>query len=155
MVSLIGPGGIGKSRLAIEVAHATEDLFPDGTYFVPLEGVLETGLLLPTIAYFLGVRDNGDAALEERIARVIAGRGVLIVLDNFEQIVDAAPLLVRLYGLAPMATFLVTSRIVLRIRGERVYEVESASVAGCGASPEPRSRPALLRRRCSSTARRP
>ncbi len=125
VVSLIGPGGIGKSRLAIEVAHATEDLFPGGTYFVPLEGVLETGLLLPTVAYFLGVRDTGDAALEERIARVIADKRVLIVLDNFEQIVDAAPLLVRLYGLAPTATFLVTSRIVLRIRGERVYEVEA------------------------------
>ncbi len=125
VVSLVGPGGIGKSRLAIEVAHASEDLFPDGVFFVPLEGVLEEGLLLPTIAYFLGVRDTGDAALEERIARVLADRRVLIVLDNFEQIVDAAPALVGLYSLAPQATFLVTSRIVLRIRGERVYEVEA------------------------------
>ena len=73
-MSLIGPGGIGKSRLAIEVAHATEDLFPDGTYFVLLEGVLEHGLLLPTIAYFLGIRDNGEAGLEERIARALEGR---------------------------------------------------------------------------------
>jgi predicted ATPase len=132
VVSLIGPGGIGKSRLAIEVAHATEDLFPDGIYFVPLEGVLETGLLLPTIAYFLGVRDTGDAALEERIARVIADKRVLIVLDNFEQIVDAAPVLVNLYNQAPRATFLVTSRIVLRIRGERVYEVQTLPVPADG-----------------------
>ena len=127
VVSLIGPGGIGKSRLAIEVAHATEDLFPDGTYFVLLEGVLEQGLLLPTIAYTLGIRDNGEAGLEERISRALEGRRVLIVLDNFEQIVDAAPLLVRLYTVAPLATFLVTSRVVLRIRGEQVYEVESLS----------------------------
>ncbi len=124
VVSLIGPGGIGKSRLAIEVARASEDLYPDGTYFVLLEGVLEPQLLLPTIAYALGIRDNGEAALEERISRALEGRKVLIVLDNFEQIVDVAPLLVRLYTVAPTASFLVTSRIVLRIRGERVYEVE-------------------------------
>ncbi len=123
VVSLIGPGGIGKSRLAIEVAHATEELFPDGTYFVLLEGVLEQQLLLPTIAYTLGIRDNGEAALEERISRALEDRRVLIVLDNFEQIVDAAPVLVRLYTVAPLASFLVTSRIVLRIRGEHVYEV--------------------------------
>lgn len=125
VVTLVGPGGIGKSRLAIEVAHTTVDLFPDGTYFVPLEGVLETGLLLPTIAYVLGIRDNGEASLEARITRALEGRRVLIVLDDFEQIVDAAPTLVRLYSAAPMARFLVTSRIVLRIRGEQVYEVES------------------------------
>ncbi len=123
LVSLIGPGGIGKSRLAIEVARAAADLFPDGVYFVLLEGVLETGLLLPTIAYALGVRDTGEAPLEDRIARALEGRRVLIVLDNFEQIVDAAPILVRLYTAAPLATFLVTSRVVLRIRGERVYDV--------------------------------
>ncbi|MGU3646952.1 DUF4062 domain-containing protein [Microbacterium sp. C23T] len=123
VVSLIGPGGIGKSRLAIEAALACADLFPDGVYFVLLEGVLEPGLLLPTIAYYLGIRDNGEAALEERIAHALADRRVLIVLDNFEQIVDAAPVLVRLYTVAPTATFLVTSRIVLRIRGERVYDV--------------------------------
>ncbi len=123
VISLIGPGGIGKSRLAIEVAYATEDLFPDGTYFVALEGVLESMLLLPTIAYSLGIRDNGEAALEERISHALAGRRVLLVLDNFEQIVDAAPVLVRLYTVAPEACFLVTSRVVLRIRGEQVYEV--------------------------------
>ena len=101
VVSLIGPGGIGKSRLAIETALATEDLFPDGTYFVLLEGVLEPGLLLPTIAYHLGIRDNGEAALEERISHALADRKVLVVLDNFEQIVEAAPVLVRLYTVAP------------------------------------------------------
>ena len=86
--------------------------------------MLEEGLLLPTIAYFLGIRDNGEAGLEERISHALEGRRVLIVLDNFEQIVAAAPVLVRLYTVAPTATFLVTSRIVLRIRGEQVYEVE-------------------------------
>ena len=130
MVSLIGPGGIGKSRLAIEVAGANEALFPDGRYFVPLEGVLEADLLLPTIAFTLGVRDNGEAALEERILSALANRRVLVVLDNFEQIVDAAPTLVRLYTSAVSARFLVTSRTVLRIRGEQVYEVPPLEVSG-------------------------
>ena len=138
VVSLIGPGGIGKSRLAIEVALANEDLFPDGTYFVPLEAVLEPGMLLPTIAHALGIRDNGEAGLEERISRALEGQKVLIVLDNFEQIVEAAPLVVRLYDVAPGAVFLVTSRVVLRIRGEQVYEVGSLSTpdASLPASPD-------------------
>ncbi|WP_442574690.1 DUF4062 domain-containing protein [Microbacterium sp. F51-2R] len=127
VVTLVGPGGIGKSRLAIEVARASADLFRDGISFVLLEGVHEPGLLLPTIAYSLGVRDTGAVDLEDRIAHALDGRRVLIVLDNFEQIVDAAPVLVRLYTAAPLATFLVTSRVVLRIRGEQVYEVEALS----------------------------
>jgi predicted ATPase len=145
VISLIGPGGIGKSRLAIEVAHSCEDLFPDGVYFVPLEGVLEAGLLLPTIAYATGVRDNGEASLEERIALALGERRVLVVLDNFEQLVDSAPALVALYDLAPLARFVVTSRVVLRIRGERVVEV--------GTLPVPdRSVPATYERASASPA---
>ncbi|MCR8671840.1 DUF4062 domain-containing protein [Agrococcus sp. HG114] len=128
IVSLIGPGGIGKSRLAVEVARATEDLFPDGRYYVPLEGVLEPALLLPTIAYVLGIRDTGEAALEERIARALADRRVLLVLDNFEQIVEAAPVLAGLFAAAPTTGLLVTSRVVLRVRGERVVEVRALGV---------------------------
>jgi predicted ATPase len=124
VLSLIGPGGIGKSRLATETARACEDLFPDGVYFVALEGVLEPALLLPTIGYALGIRDNGEAPLEDRISRSLESRRVLVVLDNFEQIVDAAPALVRLSAAAPSARFLVSSRVVLRIRGERVYDVD-------------------------------
>jgi predicted ATPase len=145
VISLIGPGGIGKSRLAIEAALASADLFPDGVYFVALENVLEPGLLLPSIAYSLGIRDNGEAALEERLSRALEGRRVLLALDNFEQIVDAAPVLVRLYTVAPSASFLVTSRIVLRIRGERVYEVAPLTTPADGA-------PATLERARQSAA---
>jgi predicted ATPase len=123
VVTLLGPGGIGKSRLAIETAAAAADRFPDGTAFIALENVFESSLLLPTIAYGLGVRDSSERTLEDRLASALEGRRMLIVLDNFEQIVDAAPQIVRLYSLAPEAVFLVTSRIVLRIRGERVFEV--------------------------------
>ncbi|WP_345750260.1 ATP-binding protein [Microbacterium rhizophilus] len=135
LVSLVGPGGIGKSRLAIEVAQGTADLFPDGRYFLPLEGVFEPGLLLPTVAYVLGIRDTGETALEERISRALASRRVLLVLDNFEQIVEAAPLLVRLLDVAPSASLLVTSRTVLRIRGERVFEVKALGVPDTVAHP--------------------
>ncbi|WP_457100456.1 ATP-binding protein [Microbacterium sp. P5_E9] len=123
VVTLLGPGGIGKSRLAIEAASAAEPAFPDGTVFIALENVLEPDLLLPTIAYGLGIRDASERPLDDRLALALHGRRMLIVLDNFEQIVDAAAQVVRLYTLAPDSVFLVTSRIVLRIRGERVYEV--------------------------------
>jgi predicted ATPase len=129
LVTLLGPGGIGKSRLAIAVAHELEEDFPDGTVFVPLENVVEHELLLPTIGYALGVRDAGDLPIEERLRIALSGRRMLVILDNFEQLVDAAATVVRLYGLAPDATFVVTSRILLRVRGEHVFEVPPLATA--------------------------
>ncbi|MGC5076245.1 DUF4062 domain-containing protein [Agrococcus sp. DT81.2] len=123
LVTLLGPGGIGKSRLAIAVAQAAAGAFPGGTAFVTLENVLEPALLLPTIGAAVGVRDTGELPLEERLAIALAGRRMLFVLDNFEQLLAAAPILVRLFTIAPDASFLVTSRSVLRVRGERVVEV--------------------------------
>ncbi|MET0780895.1 MAG: DUF4062 domain-containing protein [Microbacterium sp.] len=124
LVTLCGPGGIGKSRLSIAAAEAAAALFPDGVVFVPLENVLEPELLLSTIGYALGIRETTGLQLEERLALALDKRRMLFVLDNFEQIVSAAPILVQLYTIAPDAQFLVTSRVVLRVRGERVYDVE-------------------------------
>jgi predicted ATPase len=124
VVTLVGPGGIGKSRLAIEVALRAGARFPDGVVFVHLENVHEAKLLLPAIGQALGIGESGEAPMEERLPLALAQRRVLIVLDNFEQLVDAAPELVRLYSAAPKASFLVTSRAVLRIRGEYVYELD-------------------------------
>lgn len=129
LVTLLGPGGIGKSRLAIAVAGETADLFPGGSVFVPLENVVEPALLLPTIGYALGVRDAGDLPLEERLRIALADRRMLVILDNFEQLVDAAAVLVTLYSLAPDTVFLVTSRTVLRVRGERVFDVPPLATA--------------------------
>ncbi|GAB3610889.1 hypothetical protein GCM10027414_30150 [Humibacter ginsengiterrae] len=128
VVTLVGPGGVGKSRLALAVLELARHEFADGAYFVPLENVLEPNLLLPTIAYALGVRDTGEVSVEDRLSIVLAGKRILIALDNFEQLADAAPMLVRLYSIAPEASFLVTSRSVLRIRGERVYELPGLGV---------------------------
>ncbi|WP_243075590.1 DUF4062 domain-containing protein [Microbacterium sp. SS28] len=139
LVTLLGPGGIGKSRLSLAVAAAASGSFPDGAVFVPLENVLEPALLLPTIGYALGVRDTGEHPLADRLAIALEGRRILLVLDNFEQLVDAAPILVELYTIAPEAVLLVTSRILLRIRGERVFEVPPLA-SHDAASPESVSR---------------
>jgi predicted ATPase len=143
LVTLCGPGGIGKSRLSIAVAEAAGELFSDGTVFVPLENVLEPELLLSTIGYALGIRETTGLQLEERLSLALKNRRELIVLDNFEQIVSAAPILVQLFTIAPDAAFLVTSRVVLRVRGERVYDV------GPLATHDPASPDSIVRARTS------
>ena len=100
--------------------------------FVPLAQVRDPGEVLAAIARELGVRDTGDAPLSEQLGIARAGRRDLIVLDNFEQVVDAAPDVVSLLTDLPGATFLVTSRVRLRVRGEQVFDVEPL-----GLPPEP------------------
>ncbi|WP_210505207.1 DUF4062 domain-containing protein [Naasia sp. SYSU D00057] len=140
LVTLVGPGGIGKSRLAIEVAHRAGPAF-DRVTFVPLAQVRDPGEVLGAIARELGVRHTGDAPLSEQLGIARAGRRDLIVLDNFEQIVDAAPDVVSLLTDLPGATFLVTSRVRLRVRGEQVFDVEPLDVP---TEPSPPSVRALL-----------
>ena len=123
LVTLVGPGGIGKSRLAIEVARNAGARF-DRVTFVALAQVRDPDEVLGAIARELGVRDTGDAPLSEQLGIARAGRRDLIVLDNFEQIIDAAPHVVSLLTDLPGATFLVTSRVRLRVRGEQVFDVE-------------------------------
>ena len=135
LVTLVGPGGIGKSRLAIEVARNVGDRF-DRVTFVSLAQVRDPDEVLGAIARELGVRDTGDARLSEQLGIARAGRRDLIVLDNFEQIVDAAPDVVSLLTDLPGATFLVTSRVRLRVRGEQVFDVEPL-----GLPPEPSQAP--------------
>jgi hypothetical protein len=146
------PGGIGKSRLAIAAAEAASALFPDGVVFVPLENVLEPELLLSAIGYALGIRETTGLQLEQRLSLALDKRRMLFVLDNFEQIVSAAPILVQLYSIAPDAAFLVTSRIVLRVRGERVYDVDPLATHD-PASPDSLARHARARRRTLRRAR--
>lgn len=123
LITLVGPGGIGKSRLAIELARRAADRF-DRVTFVVLEHLREADDVLPSIARELGVRDAGGRALMERLAIARAGRRDLLVLDNFEQLMTAAPTVVSLLAQLPGATLLVTSRGRLRVRGEHVFDVE-------------------------------
>ena len=127
LVTLVGPGGIGKSRLAIEVARNAGSPF-DRVTFVPLEHVRDPADVLPAIARELGVRDSGERPLSEQLGVARAGRRDLIVLDNFEQVLDAASDIVSLLTDLPGATFLVTSRARLRVRGEQVFDVEPLAV---------------------------
>ena len=127
LVTLVGPGGVGKSRLAIEVARDAGPSF-DRVTFVRLEHVRDPAEVLPAIARELGVRVTGDRPIPGLLGTARAGRRDLIVLDNFEQVVDAAPDVVELLSDLPDATFLVTSRVRLRVRGEQVFDVEPLAV---------------------------
>ena len=118
LVTITGPGGIGKSRLAVAVARAVESAFPDGVVFVDLAPVLDAGLVITAVANALGIRDTGERPLAEKVAAALAGRRLLLVLDNVEQVVDAAPMLSALIT-GSSASVLATSRILLRVRGEQ------------------------------------
>jgi predicted ATPase len=123
MVTLTGPGGIGKSRLAIDVAAGMTADFPGGVVFVPLAPVDQPQLVANAIAQALGVRDPGDVPLEDKLIIALRHRRTLLVLDNFEQVLGAAPLIVSLLEAAPQLKMLITSRALLRVTGEQSFEV--------------------------------
>ncbi|HYT09490.1 MAG TPA: DUF4062 domain-containing protein [Mycobacteriales bacterium] len=118
LVTLTGPGGIGKTRLALAVAAAAQDDLFDGAWFVDLAPVADAGQVPGTIAAALGLRPEGTRPVLDLVADRLQGRRVLLVLDNFEQVLPAAAELARLLAAAPGITVLVTSRTVLRLRGE-------------------------------------
>jgi predicted ATPase len=122
LVTLIGPGGIGKSRLAIDVA-SREKARGGEVQFVDLTPVQEPALVPNAIAEALGVLDTGDRPIAEKLKTALRHRRMLVVLDNFEQVVGAAPALVALLSAAPAVRFLVTSRTLLRVSGEHAVEV--------------------------------
>jgi predicted ATPase/transcriptional regulator with XRE-family HTH domain len=123
LLTLTGPGGVGKSRLALEVARSVRDAFPGGVAFVPLAAIRDAALVLPTVARVLGVREMAERTAEEALAVALGGRRALLVLDNLEQVLDAAPALGRLLGAAPELRILATSRAPLRLNDEQRYPV--------------------------------
>jgi predicted ATPase len=124
LLTLTGPGGAGKTRLAIEASKAVAEEIPDGAFFVPLDTIRDSALLLPAIAQALTVRESAERPLVQSLAERVIGRRALVLLDNFEQLIEAAPLLTNVLEAAPTLTFLVTSRAALRLGGEREYPVE-------------------------------
>ena len=126
LVTLTGPGGTGKTRLAIEVAAELADQFEDGVAFVDLAPVVDPDRLASTIAAAVGVADSGERLLDD-LKRFLQPRALLLLLDNFEQIVTAAPLVADLLAACPRLTVLVTSRAALQVRGE--YELEVPPLA--------------------------
>ena len=123
LLTLTGAGGIGKTRLATQVASELLADFPDGVYFVPLAPINDAELVAPAIAETLGLREAGDWPLLERLKTYLCERRVLLLLDNFEQILPAASLLSELLTTAPDLKLLVTSRAVLHLRGEHEFAV--------------------------------
>jgi len=122
LVTLIGPGGIGKSRLAIDLAARAHERGQE-TAFVDLTPVREPTLVPNVIAEALGVLDTGDLPIARKLTTALRQRRMLLVLDNFEQVLAAAPGLTTLLSAAPAVTLLVTSRTLLRVSGEHAVEV--------------------------------
>jgi predicted ATPase/class 3 adenylate cyclase len=138
LLTLTGPGGIGKTRLSLEIAAAAADDFPDGLWFVPLEPVREMQLVAPTIAHTIGVTDRASRPVLDGIAEAIGDGRVLFVLDNFEQVVDAAPVVPELLARSPRLKILVSSRTALRVSGEQEF-----AVPGLPTPPDPARLPEL------------
>ena len=127
LLTLTGPGGTGKTRLSLQLAAEALDRFGDGVYFVPLGALTEADLVIPAIAQAMGVVDPAGKAMG-RLVEQLAGKHVLLVLDNFEQVIDAAPEVNELLGGAPGITILVSSRSPLRVYGEQEYPVPPLSL---------------------------
>jgi predicted ATPase/DNA-binding CsgD family transcriptional regulator len=121
LLTLTGPGGVGKTRLALQIADDVRGAFPDGVRFVDLAPITVPDLVAPTVAYALGVGDIGSAPIIDRLQDSLRLKHLLLVLDNFEQVVEAAPLVAALLGACPGLRVLATSRVRLRVTGEREF----------------------------------
>lgn len=135
LVTLTGPGGIGKTRLALAVAHEVRAAFPDGVVFVDLSPVRDAGLVAAVIAQTLDVREPDGPSPLEGVASSLRDKRMLLVLDNFEQVVDEAPVVTILLERAPRLKILVTSRTSLRVGAEREYPVPPLPVPDVGQAP--------------------
>ena len=118
LLTLTGAGGVGKTRLALEVARRTADHFPDGVWFIDLSPIVDPGLVLPAIARCLGLAEVPGRPILEVLKLRLQDAQALLVLDNFEQVVLAAPQAVELIVVCPGLKVLVTSRVLLRVSGE-------------------------------------
>jgi predicted ATPase len=129
LLTLTGPGGIGKTRLAVEAARQVADRYPDGVVFVPLDGLEGADLVPAAIAEALGVHEVAGDAFAGLVA-YLRRRRLLLVLDNFEHVIDAAMVVPTLLEAAPGLTTLITSRELLHLSGERELQVPPLSTEG-------------------------
>jgi predicted ATPase len=132
LLTLTGPGGVGKTRLALQVAGGLRDRFRAGVCFVSLASVRDPGLVLPTLAQELGIREYGGQPLWEVLRAQLQGQQLLLLLDNFEHVLAAAPLVADLVAACPLVKTLVTSRSLLQVRGEHQFEIPPLEVPAPG-----------------------
>ena len=137
LVTLTGPGGTGKTRLALHAAAQAVELFPNGVWFVALEAVQDPALVLPTIAQTLGLYESSDKPLAAALREYLEGQRVLLVLDNFEQLLDASRTVSDLLAASAELKIVVTSRAALHLSAEHVFPVPPLRL------PDPTSLPEL------------
>ncbi|MDQ3929606.1 MAG: tetratricopeptide repeat protein, partial [Chloroflexota bacterium] len=123
LLTVTGPPGVGKTRLALLVASEVADCFADGAYFVPLAAIIDPGLVVTSVGQALGMKEAGNRPLISRLKAFIADRELLLVLDNFEQVLAAAPVVGELLAAAPRLKLLVTSRALLHLYGEHHFRL--------------------------------
>ena len=123
LLTLTGPGGTGKTRVGLQAAADLLEEFEDGVYFVALATLTDPGLVAPTVTQALGVAESGEKLPEEALKEFLRDREVLLLMDNFEQVLEATPLLEELLAAAPRLRVLATSRAALRLYGEHEFSV--------------------------------
>jgi predicted ATPase/DNA-binding CsgD family transcriptional regulator len=128
LITFTGPGGVGKTRLAMAVAEELLEKFEDGVYLVELASISDPNLLVPTIAKTLGLREASNSPLIATLTEYLRDKALLLVLDNFEQILPAGQTLSKLLGACSNLNLLVTSRAALRLRGEHQLTVPPLEV---------------------------
>lgn len=135
LVTLTGPGGTGKTRLGLQVGADLLDAFPDGVWFVDLAALTEPGLVISTIAQTLGVKEAGQQPILNTLKSYLKEKHLLLLLDNFEQVVEAAGSVSQIILSCAHIKVIVTSRIPLRIRGEKEYPVSPLALPDPGRLP--------------------
>src|SRR5438034_5013645 len=128
LLTLLGAGGIGKTRLSLQVATQMRDQFADGVCFVPLAPIRDPALVLSAIAQVLDIRESGARPLLEQLKEALRHRQLLLLLDNIEQVVTVAPHLEELLAACPHLKLLVTSRATLHVQAEQIFPVPPLSL---------------------------
>jgi predicted ATPase/transcriptional regulator with XRE-family HTH domain len=136
LLTLTGPGGVGKTRLAIEVAGRLADEFADGVVFVDLAPLRDPGLVPATVARRLGVDERDATSLQDHLIASLRDRRLLLLLDNFEHVLEARVWMLVLAEACPRLVLLVTSRTALNVRGGREYRIAPLSVPEATESPD-------------------